>query len=184
MTRRLLALLFSAALSLVLLAPPAASQPVACALPWGSLAKESWPGEHSPDRATLQNVRSGQHACYDRLVIDLAGSLDGYRVEYVTEVRTDGAGTLVPVRGGARLRVIVLAPAYDDAYRPTYSPTDPLELRDVSRYRTFRQVADAGSFEGQATLGLGVRARLPFRTFALAGPGTGSRLVIDVAHTW
>jgi hypothetical protein len=29
-----------------------------------------------------------------------------------------------------------------------------------------------------------VRARLPFRVFSLAGPGAGSRLVIDVAHRW
>jgi len=29
-----------------------------------------------------------------------------------------------------------------------------------------------------------VRARLPFRVFVLAGPGNGSRLVIDVAHRW
>ena len=40
----------------------------------------------------------------------------------------------------------------------------------------------AGSFEGQTTIGLGVRARLPFRVFVLAGPGSGSRLVVDVAH--
>nr|WP_280956330.1 hypothetical protein [Cellulomonas flavigena] len=32
--------------------------------------------------------------------------------------------------------------------------------------------------------GLGVRARLPFRAFVLAGPGSGSRLVVDVAHQW
>jgi hypothetical protein len=41
-----------------------------------------------------------------------------------------------------------------------------------------------GSFEGQTQLGIGVRARLPFRVFSLDGPGTGSRLVIDVAHQW
>jgi hypothetical protein len=29
-----------------------------------------------------------------------------------------------------------------------------------------------------------VRARLPFRVFVLRGPGSGSRLVIDVAHRW
>ena len=54
----------------------------------------------------------------------------------------------------------------------------------MSGYRTFRQVAYAGSFEGQTTIGLGVRARLPFRVFTLAGPGSNTRLVIDVAHTW
>ena len=30
----------------------------------------------------------------------------------------------------------------------------------------------------------GVRARLPFRVFTLTGPDSGSRLVIDIAHTW
>ena len=54
----------------------------------------------------------------------------------------------------------------------------------MAGYQTFRQVADAGSFEGQTTVGLGVRARLPFRAFILAGPDGGSRLVVDVAHLW
>jgi hypothetical protein len=54
----------------------------------------------------------------------------------------------------------------------------------VSGYHTFRQVAWAGSFEGYTTLGLGVRARLPFKVHTLDGPGSGSRLVVDVAHYW
>jgi len=29
-----------------------------------------------------------------------------------------------------------------------------------------------------------VRARLPFRVLTLDGPGSGSRLVVDVAHYW
>ena len=54
----------------------------------------------------------------------------------------------------------------------------------MTGYRTFRQVAWAGSFEGRTTVGLGVRAWLPFRVFTLTGPDSGSRLVIDIAHTW
>jgi hypothetical protein len=54
----------------------------------------------------------------------------------------------------------------------------------VRGYPTFRHLAWAGSFEGQTTLGLGVRARLPFRVALLAGPGGGSRVVLDVAHRW
>jgi hypothetical protein len=65
-----------------------------------------------------------------------------------------------------------------------YTPDNRKELVTVTGYSTFRQVAYAGSFEGQTTIGLGVRARLPFRVFILEGPGTGSRLVIDVAHYW
>ena len=66
----------------------------------------------------------------------------------------------------------------------TFSPANPAELANVAGYQTFRQVASAGSFEGYSNFGLGVRARLPFRVFALDGPGNGSRLVIDVAHFW
>jgi hypothetical protein len=57
--------------------------------------------------------------------------------------------------------------------------TRRLPMPNVAGYRTFRQVAWAGSFEGYTTVGLGVRARLPFRVFL-----TGNHLVIDVAHTW
>lgn len=59
--------------------------------------------------------------------------------------------------------------------------------RATRGYSTFRQVAWAGSFEGQTTLALGVRARLPFRVFSLnRTPNSGHtpRLVIDVAHRW
>lgn len=55
---------------------------------------------------------------------------------------------------------------------------------DVTGDDTLRQVAVAGSFEGRTTFGVGVRARLPMWVFVLDGPGTGSRLVIDVAHRW
>ena len=54
----------------------------------------------------------------------------------------------------------------------------------MAGYRTFRQVVYAGTFEGYTSVGLGVRARLPFRVLVLDGPGTSSRLVVDVAHHW
>ena len=131
------------------------------------------------------NVRAGQHACFDRLVLDVrGGQARTYWVSYVDQVRTDGAGVVVPLRGGAKLSVTVAVPTTTRPYRPTYRPANRAELVNVAGYRTFRQVASAGSFEGHSTVGLGVRARLPYRVFTLAGPGTGSRLVIDVAHRW
>jgi hypothetical protein len=45
-------------------------------------------------------------------------------------------------------------------------------------------MAWAGSFEGQTTIGVGVRARLPMRTFVLSSTGGGYRVVVDVAHRW
>ena len=133
----------------------------------------------------LTGVRTGRHDCYDRLVLDLrGGSSAGFHVSYVDAVYTDASGALVPLRGGARLQIVVHASSYDVNGQRTYTPANPSELANVAGYQTFRQVAYAGSFEGQTTLGLGVRARLPVRAFVLAGPGDGSRLVVDVAHFW
>jgi len=150
-----------------------------CGITWGSLVKTA--GSYTG--APISGVRAGRHACFDRLVVDVAGKVKGYRVEYVSAVRQDGSGLAVPLRGGAKLQIIVLAPAYDANGNVTF-PAGKTELVNVSGFSTFRQVAGAGSFEGQTTIGLGVRARLPFRVFILDGPGSGSRLVVDVAHRW
>jgi hypothetical protein len=76
-------------------------------------------------------------------------------------------------------------PASVQRVSPERAPSaKPLVAPAVRGYDTFRQVAYTGSFEGQTTLGLGVRARLPFRVTTVAGPGTNTRLVVDVAHHW
>jgi hypothetical protein len=151
-----------------------------CPSGWGSLPEAN----RRMTPAPVTSVRTGRHACFDRLVVNLNGRAPGYDVRYVKNVYTDGAGFLVPLRGGAKLQIVVRAPSYTSAGTTTYRPKNAKELTNVAGYRTFRQVASAGSFEGQTTIGLGVRARLPFRVFTLTGPGSGSRLVIDVAHHW
>ena len=157
-------------------APAAAAHPY-CGQVWGSLDK----GAPGMSAGRLTDVRAGRHACFDRLVLDVDAPLTGWSVRYVNRVVMDGSGLVVPVRGGARLEVVA---------RVGVVPTDAFfvgqgrTLVDTSRYRTFRDVAWAGSFEGMSTIGLGVRARLPFRAFVLPGPGTGSRLVVDVGHQW
>ena len=161
--------------ALVGLAPPASAR-AACPAGWGSLPRSA-PSERNGE---VVGVRTGTHACYDRFVVDLAGRGDGHFVRYVDQVRHDGSGDVVPLRGGARLEVVVVEPvAATDAF---FLPDG--ELADVRGHPTLRHVAWAGSFEGQTTFGLGVRARLPFRVLALEGPGGGARLVVDVAHRW
>lgn len=128
-------------------------------------------------RSRVAQVRAGRHPCFDRLVIDLgAGGRPGYRVRYVHRIRQYPSGRVIRVRGGARLRITVLGPV-----TRTF-PVLGRQLADVSAFGTFRQVAGAGSVDGITWLGLGVRARLPFRVSTLRGPGRGWRLVIDVAH--
>lgn len=159
---------------------PASATTSYCGLVWGSLAKSD--GDMSG--APVTNVRTGQHYCFDRMVVDLNGPVDGYNVRYVSQVTQDGSGFPVDLRGNAFLQVTVNAPAYDENGNPTYVFANEDELTNVAGYQTFRQVAWAGSFEGRTDIGLGVRARLPFRVFTLDGPGSGSRLVVDVAHFW
>lgn len=155
-----------------------------CGIRWGSTAK-SYRFPSLMSTAPVTNVRTGRHACYDRLVVDLSGRVGGYRVRYTDKITGIGSGEVIPVRGGARLEILVNNPAYDvNTGKETFDPANDREVRNVSGYRTFRQVVYAGSFEGQTSLGLGVRARLPFRVFTTHGPGSARHLVIDVAHRW
>ncbi len=165
------------------------SQGPYCGIWWGSLPKQERVSTYTT--ATMKNLRAGRHPCFDRLVVDLgpprprlAGRQGaGYQVRYVADAR-NSAGTPLPIQGGKLLAVVVNAPAHDANYNPTYAPPDRFHAVDVTGFRTFRQVAFLGTFEGQTEVVLGVRARLPFRVFVLTGPGAGSRLVIDVAHRW
>lgn len=166
-------------------ATPAMTTAVTCGVTWGSLAKSVTDARVGD--GTITNVRSGRHTCYDRLVVDVAGipaSKIGYHVRYVDTVYAPGSGKAVPLAGGARLQVDVTVPTYNSSGKATYAPRDRTKVVDVTGYDTLRQVAMAGSFEGRTTLGVGVRARLPMRVIVLDGPGTGSRLIIDVAHRW
>jgi hypothetical protein len=154
-------------------APAAPSS--SCPTHWGSKPKHAG----NMVRSAVLKVRAGQHACFDRLVIDIGkGAAPGYRVEYVKRIIQDASGKVIHVRGGARLHIAVLAPAGKGF------PVNGHHIANVSGFKTFRQVVGAGSFEGVTSIGLGVRARLPFRVLTIAGPGQHSRLVIDVAHHW
>ncbi|TDD61174.1 hypothetical protein E1263_08280 [Kribbella antibiotica] len=174
-TKTILAALAVAAIPVAALAVPGSSpapQTVAatsCPSGWGSLPEANARMVQSP----VVGVRTGRHACFDRLVVDLQGRSPGYDVRYVGTVTQDGSGFPVPLRGGAKLQIVVRAPS-----------NRPLKAPDVRGYDTFRQVAYAGSFEGQTTIGVGVRARLPFRVSTVTGPGANTRLVVDVAHHW
>lgn len=165
-------------LAAVLTGPAQAATSPYCGITWGSLAKNA--GSASPTAARITGVRAGQHACYDRLVVDLANApaWASYRVAYGT-VRGVASGNPVPVAGGAALQITLRA------HGENFAVPDPAHMVSVAGFRTFRQVASAGSFEGTTVLGLGVRARLPFRVLTLSGPAPGeTRLVIDVAHRW
>ncbi|MFC5925142.1 AMIN-like domain-containing (lipo)protein [Micromonospora vulcania] len=152
-----------------------------CGITWGSADKTAGTLSSAP----LVDVRTGRQDCYDRVVFEFAGPVDGYSVGY-GETWTEGEGlALSPyTAGGALLRVSLRAPAYDAAHSGTVPYQVGEHTANLLRYPTLRDVVFGGSFEGYTTFAVGVRARLPFRTLVLAGPGTHSRIVLDVAHQW
>jgi len=159
--------------------PSTAARASACPTGWGSGVK----GSVDTGAVPLKDIRAGQHDCYDRLVFDVpGGGTVGYYVQYVDRLHQVGSGEYIPVGGGAVLEVRVAAPSYaPDSGTPTYPGRAGLPLPgvDIAGYRTFKDTRFAGSFEGETQIGLGVRARLPFRVIQLP-----DRLVVDVAHSW
>jgi hypothetical protein len=177
---RLLVLLAVSVTAISLVGPAQAAAPY-CGITWGSNAEAGSTRLPAPG-AALTAVRAGRHDCYDRLVLDVRGvrSLTTWRAEYVSRVTQDPSGATVALRGGAFLQLSLGA---SQGYRPAHSR----ELAPVAGFTTFRQVASAGSFEGVTSIGVGVRARLPFRVVTMTGlPGSanGVRVVLDVAHRW
>ena len=162
-------------------APATAAAAPYCGITWGSGDKNG--GDLGP--GPLISTRTGQHDCYDRVVFEFSGPADGYRVNY-GESYTQGEGLpLSPyTAGGALLNVVLLAPAYDESHGATYPARVGDHVVNVIRYQTLRDMVFGGSFEGYTTFALGVRARLPYRVFVLPGPGSHSRIVVDVAHRW
>jgi hypothetical protein len=161
-------------------APGAQAAAPFCGITWGSGDKQA--GDLNP--APLVDVRTGRHTCYDRVVFDFRGKANGYLVGYVTEVTAEGSGNILRVNGAAKIQVSLRNPSYDASGHSTYPATVGEHVANVAGYRTLRDVVFAGSFEGYSAFGLGLRARLPFRVFALPGPGSNSRIVIDIAHRW
>ncbi|MDQ6797448.1 MAG: hypothetical protein M3011_05385 [Actinomycetota bacterium] len=153
-----------------------------CGITWGSLPKAGGALHQAP----LVTTRTGQHPCYDRLVFEFDGNADGYRTEYASEVYTEGQGLALSgqTAGGALIKVVLLEPTTDLSGQGTYANPVGGHVANVGGYQTLRDVVFGGSFEGYTTFAVGVRARLPFRVFVLSGPGSHTRIVLDVAHRW
>lgn len=153
---------------------------VACPTGWGSLVK----GSPDSGAVPLAEVRTGRHDCFDRIVFDVPDGGDhiGYYVQYVDQLHQAGSGDPIAVKGGAVLEIRVAAPSYNPETGGIAYPgqvAKPLPGVNLTGYSTFRDTRFAGSFEGETQIGVGVRARLPFRVLQLP-----DRLVVDVAHSW
>jgi hypothetical protein len=172
-------LIIAAMLALLTVATPAQAAPAlpsqAAACPhvnWGSLPKVS--GLARPAEA-ITAVRVGSHPCFARLVVQTDGAgVPRFDIRYVPQIIEDGSGRVIPVPGAAKLQVVIFAQGHNAAGDRSFV------LPRVGG-ETFKALVFAGDFEGQTTLGLGVRARLPFRVLTLTNP---PRVVLDVARRW
>ena len=157
----------------------AAPQITACETGWGTITKAA-PGSIATT-GSVTDVRTGRHACYDRMVVDIPGMTTtdpaSYWVQYVPGFTHPPSQTGIPVAGGAIIEIEFTAPVDHSRYHVRLA--DPLPGLDFSGYRTFRDAKFGGRYDGGTHIGLGVRAKLPFRVVVLPG-----RLVVDVAHTW
>jgi hypothetical protein len=152
-----------------------------CGITWGSTDRAA--GSLSP--APLIAVRTGQQDCYDRVVFEFDGAVSGYSVSYgETYTEGEGVGLSPYTAGSALLAVSLRAPAYGESHSSTFQHRTGDHVANALRYRTLRDVVFGGSFEGYTTFAVGIRAQLPFRVLVLSGPGTHSRIVVDVAHQW
>src|SRR3712207_4266755 len=132
---------------------------------------------HHAGRTFLVGVRAGRNKDFDRLVFDFEGPAPGFRVQYVDQLIEDGTGDPIPLRGRAVVEII-LQPA--TAHRDDGTTTWTGPIPDVTGFAAFRQIADAGDFEGVLTWGIGVAARTGLRASTLSGP---TRVAVDVVHS-
>ncbi len=145
----------------------------ATALPAFSTAPKSALG--TGDQVELYSLRTGCHPTFDRVVLRGRFGTPAYDVRYVTRIVEDGSGDPVPLLGTRRIRVLLR-----DSRGHTEDGTESLlPAVRTPRCPNLRQVKVAGDFEGQVSLGLGLRRRTGFRVFRLTGP---TRVVVDVSH--
>ncbi|PSL58152.1 hypothetical protein B0I31_101368 [Saccharothrix carnea] len=125
----------------------------------------------------LTDIRTGRHADFDRVVLDLAGHRPEFFIRCVDQLYQDGSGYPVSLPGTYFLEVrLAPAAAHDDSGNPTY--TGPRQF-GTPALTNVQAVAITGDFEANLTVGLGLRRDSWHRVFVLSSP---TRVVIDVGH--
>jgi hypothetical protein len=124
---------------------------------------------------TVKNIRTGQHAGYERIVFDFEGrAVPGYRIEYVDRpVRQCGSGEPVALAGDAWLH-ITLSPS--QAHDGNGNATIKNRERKTG-YKIIKELKFTCDFEAQVAVALGLSSPNRFRVLELSNP---TRLVIDI----
>jgi len=164
---RFLAALISSFLLVAVAAPPAT------ALPDWRTTSSSWT---NPDarHPLVVGLRYARHSNYDRVVVDIRGSIPGWTARYVRTHHYDASGAQVPIRGGMDL---VLFPAYAHRSDGSSCYSGPKLVRPG--FPALKEIAFTGDYEGYVSFGFGLDGRNPYRIFRLHDP---QRIVLDFRH--
>jgi hypothetical protein len=124
------------------------------------------------------NLRVGQHALFDRVVIDIRGPLPSRTLQYFRRLRYASSGYPVPLRG-RRFLDISLFPAWTT--RHPWSGREVYRGPQLQQYSmpTLRGVALVDDFEGYVGFGIALRRHVHYSVTVLHRP---NRIVIDLPH--
>ncbi|HUC90272.1 MAG TPA: hypothetical protein VMR45_05715 [Patescibacteria group bacterium] len=145
---------------------------------WGTGIKAN----NSHSGTQLTGVTAVSWNCYDRVVINLGETAVHYNVRYVNDVTTQGKGDSLSLSGGAKLAIDIDAASYSTdsvPWQTVYPATVGQTLPGVNLngYASLKDAKWGGSFEGQSTIGLGIKSKLSFRVVT-----DGNQMYIDIAH--
>jgi hypothetical protein len=149
---------------------------VACVAPEGTGPVE----DGFPNRLSSlvgSDIRTGAHECFERVVIELAGTGDvpGVRVEYVDDpIHLSPSDQTVEVAGEATL-VISVAAWMPSMVGDGYDGPTQFEPDNVSHILELRQIEN---FEGMTAWAVGVDSERGFTVDFLDSP---VRIVVDIA---
>ncbi|MET9438779.1 hypothetical protein [Streptomyces sp. NPDC006551] len=148
---------------------------IGATIPAGASAEQSR-ATTAPATALVVNARWGGHDTFDRLVIDVRGTMPPVSVKPVKELRYDGSGNKVPLAGKYFLEIkLSPAAAHNESGQSVYKGP-----RLVKIYLpTLKGVALTGDFEGVVTIGAAFDTKPAYKTFTLHSP---ERFVLDVSR--
>jgi hypothetical protein len=130
------------------------------------------PVASAAEYAELTNVRTGRHATFDRVVLDLTGGQPQDSVSVIAQPENCGSGKPISAPGAEFLEVR-LTPADGHGYTGSRNFTTP-DLANV------KSVVFTCDFEADLSIAIGVgRANPSYRAYFLTGP---LRYVVDIDH--
>ncbi len=127
--------------------------------------------------AQVNNLRTGGHNGFDRIVIDYKGKKPAVKLSLVNSLYSCGKGDKLSVPGNKILKIdLTPAQAHNQNGQNVYSGPGRLSTSSVN-LTTIKGVRMACDFEGHVTWGIGVKNLKSYSVSHLSDP---KRIVVDV----